>query len=161
MRHCSPTALLGQWRFTGFYWRLRKGWAGRDAPMQGAEHFCHVVVKGLSLSWDKPKGQTEAGTSWVVRKVTVLQGWLNTSFKLRQGWRKSSVVVCSHSCWISGRMGCSVSPHGFPYIFLYIFLCLAVGRGGDGSVVEDSSWIHLMVGWALPRCWVGAEILWL
>lgn len=65
----------------------------------GCWGLCHVVVKGLSLSWrDKLKGHSEAGTSWDVRKVTVLQGWLHTSFKLRQGWRKGSVVVWSRSC---------------------------------------------------------------
>lgn len=56
---------------------------------------CHIVVKGLSLSWKvKPKGHSGAGTSW---DVTVLWCWLNTSFKLRQGWKKSSVVVWSQS----------------------------------------------------------------
>lgn len=35
----------------------------------------------------------------------------------------------------------------------------AAGRGGDGWLVEDSSWTHLTVGWTLPRCWVGAQIV--
>lgn len=73
-------------------------------------------------------------------------------------------------------MGCSVSPHGFAYtgfffsiwhlIILYFGTCQccqqyleAAGRGGDGWPVEDSSWTHLMVGWTLPRHWVGAQIM--
>lgn len=109
MSHCSPTALLRHWGSTGFYWRLTKDWAGGNAAIQGTEDFAVVKLWLLGLS---EKSQS-SGAGWIPH--------LNWG---RDGRRAVWLCGLGLTKLVPEWDIQTVSPHSFPYIFSYIFLCL-------------------------------------